>query len=567
MTTDTRPRTPRRRGRWAVLVVATVASLLAGAPPAGAAFPDVPPAAFYTEAVGWLESEGLTTGVGSTGLFQPDRVVTRAEAATFLWRIEGSPSAPPSGFSDVPSSAYFAPAVGWLRQQGLTTGVAGSNTYAPFAPVTRAELSTLLWRHAGRPAGRPVPFPDVAPNAFYTDAVEWMVDTGLTTGVGCTGLFQPNTGLTRGMLATFLHRYAGLVGIRPGGFTPPSPSVCAPSVSVTPVMTGLQIPWGIAFAPDGTMVVTERPGRIRVRLTNGTTRQLSANLGDLRTQGETGLMDVALDPQFAANRRMYTCMGHTSGDVRVVVWTIDAGWTSAARVGNLVTGMPGGSGRHGGCALELTPAGHLLVGTGDAAQGTNPQNLDSLGGKVLRVDRFSGQGVAGNPFGGDRARIYTYGHRNVQGLAIRPSTGQIFSVEHGSSRDDEINILSPGANYGWNPVPGYDESVPMTDMSLPNARGAAWSSGPSTIATSGATFLNGSQWGSWNGRLGVASLKDQSLRLFTFTPAGVFAGEESVPQLDGTYGRLRAAVQGPDGSLYVTTSNGSGDQVLRITPS
>ncbi|QGG94979.1 hypothetical protein GH723_07575 [Actinomarinicola tropica] len=489
---------PRRRRAAVALVVAICASVLTG-PPAGAAFPDVPPGAFYSDGVAWLEAAGHTTGVGSTGLFLPDRVVTRAEAATFLWRIEGSPPAPLSGFADVPTGAYYARAVGWLRQAGLTTGVGGSNLYAPNAPVTRAELTTLLWRHAERPAGSPTPFPDVQPRAFYTQAVEWMVQTRLTTGVGCTGLFQPHAGLTRGTLATFLHRYAGLVGIRPGGYTPPPPARCAPSISVTTVMSGLQVPWGVDTAPDDTLVVTERPGRLRVRLPNGVQRQLAANFGDLRVSGETGLMGVVVDPDFATNRRIYTCQGHTSGDVRVYPWTIDPGWTTATRQPVLVSGMPGSSsGRHGGCQLEIAPDGRLLIGTGDAAQGTNPQDVTSLGGKVLRVDRATGEGAAGNPFLGsanaDTRRIYTYGHRNVQGLALRPGSGQIFSVEHGPTRDDEINLLQAGVNYGWNPVPGYNESVPMTHA---GARPAVWSSGALTLATSGADFLRGSRWGSW----------------------------------------------------------------------
>ncbi len=556
----------------AVLVaVATLAALLGGAVPAAADFPDVPPGAFYTEAVNWLEDAGLTTGVGSTGQFQPNRTVSRAEAATFLWRLMGSQPAPPSGFSDVPAGAYYATAVGWLKQQGFTTGVSGTNRYAPDAPVTRAELATLLWRLAEMPVQGSNPFPDVPPNAFYSAAVRWMVDEQLTAGVGCTGLFQPNASLTRGMLATFVHRYAGWDGGRLGAvFTPVTPPVCDPHISVTPVMTGLQNPWGVAFAPDGTMIVTERPGRIRVRLTNGTVRQLSVDLSDVRVVGETGLMGVEVDPDFAANRRIYACMGHESGDVRVVALDVDAGWTAASRPQPpIVSGIPGAaSGHHAGCQLEFTPDGHLLIGTGDALSGSTPQSLTSLAGKTLRVNEDDGEGVAGNPFiasgNANTRRIFTYGHRNVQGLAIRPTTGQMFSVEHGPNRDDEINLLVAGSNYGWDPVPGYNQNVPMT---APGASGAARSSGSPTIATSGADFLHGSQWELWDGRLAVASLKDSTLRIFSFGPQGQFLGQFSVPELAGTYGRLRGVEQGPDGSLYVTSSNGGGDQVLRVTPS
>ena len=136
----------------------------------------------------------------------------------------------------------------------------------------------------------------------------------------------------------------------------------------------------------------------------------------------------------------------------------------------------------------------LLIGTGDAAVGTNPRNLDSLGGKVLRVHRDTGAPMPDNPYAGAttaRRFVLTYGHRNVQGLAQR-ADGSLWSVEHGSDRDDEVNRLVPGGDYGWNPVPGYNESVPMTDQSLPGVQQeAAWSSGVPTIATSGAAWVRG----------------------------------------------------------------------------
>ena len=132
-------------------------------------------------------------------------------------------------------------------------------------------------------------------------------------------------------------------------------------------------------------------------------------------------------------------------------------------------GLPLTSGRHSGCRLRFGDDGKLYVGTGDAAQGTNPQDLDSLGGKVLRVNA-DGSIPTDNPFSGrtDNARyVWTYGHRNIQGLALRPGTTELWSAEHGSSRDDEVNLIARSANYGWNPVPGYDESGPMTGRACP----------------------------------------------------------------------------------------------------
>jgi glucose/arabinose dehydrogenase len=139
-------------------------------------------------------------------------------------------------------------------------------------------------------------------------------------------------------------------------------------------------------------------------------------------------------------------------------------------------------------------------------------------------------------------------------------------VEHGPTRDDEINVLVAGGNYGWDPVPGYDESVPMTDVvKFPGARRAIWSSGFPTIATSGATFLEGDRWRDWDGALAVANLKGAHLRVLSLDASNGVTGEAVALT---TFGRLRTPVLGPDGSLYVTTSNGGGtDRILRVTPS
>jgi glucose/arabinose dehydrogenase len=327
---------------------------------------------------------------------------------------------------------------------------------------------------------------------------------------------------------------------------------------VTPVATGLEIPWDLGFLPSGELLFTERPGRINA-LVGGQKRLLAAPT-DVFAIGEGGMTGLAIDPDFAANRRIYTCYNTSASEIKIVVWTVDSTITSLTRVGTLLGGLPAASdGRHSGCRPRVGPDGFLWVGTGDATTGTNPQDVNSLGGKVLRIDRFTGAAAPGNPGG---ARWYTLGHRNVQGLAFRPGSGAAFSVEHGPDRDDEVNRLVAGANYGWNPVPGYNESVPMT---FAGAQPAVWSSGIPTIATSGATFLTGTQWRDWNGRLAVATLKGSHLRIMALDAAGDTTFSQAVT-LTG-YGRLRTPVQGPDGSLYVTTSNGGGsDQILKVTP-
>ncbi len=349
----------------------------------------------------------------------------------------------------------------------------------------------------------------------------------------------------------------------------------APQIHVEQLVSGLSIPWGIAFAPDGTMLFTERARKLSVRLADGTVRNVTADLSDVMVASEIGFMAIVVDPGFATNRRFYTCQGHTGDKVQVIAWTMNAGYTEATRVADpLVDGIPGSSrnhsGKHSGCRLRFGPDGYLWIATGDATTGSAPQSLTNLGGKVLRVVASTGAGVPGNPFSAPNSPlIYTYGHRNPQGLALRPgSSGQMWSVEHGPAFDDEINLLTAGGNYGWDPAPGYNESTPMTDLEkFPSAIEAKWASGNKSLAASGGIFLEGAWWGPWDGRLAVASLKDKTLRVLEFSPSGDLLSEISVSKLKNVYGRLRTPMMGPDGALYVSTSEDNGeDKILLVTP-
>ncbi len=345
-----------------------------------------------------------------------------------------------------------------------------------------------------------------------------------------------------------------------------APGSTPPALTVRPLLSGLTIPWDVAFTPDGTMLVTERGGRLLSRFPDGRVKEVSADFRDLYSNIYVGLMGLAVDPDFETNRRFYTCQAHTGVRVEVIAWTMADDYSTATRVADPLVGGIGFSQfpRHGGCRVLFGPDGFLWITTGDGDNHTAAQNLNSLNGKVLRVDSQTGQGAPDNPF---NSRVYTYGHRNPQGLAFRPGTNQVWTVEHGPSHDDEINLLASGGNYGWDPAgPGYDENVPMTDLkAFPDAVEAKWHSGFPAIATSGAAFLDGSCWGEWNGRLAVAQLKQQELKVFEFTADGTLLSEILVPELDQVYGRLRSPVLGPDCALYVTTSNGSGtDHVLQV---
>lgn len=351
-----------------------------------------------------------------------------------------------------------------------------------------------------------------------------------------------------------------------GGFggTGGSGGGVVPTLEVTPVISGLDKPWDIAWLPNETVLVTEKPGRLNVYGNGIDAAPFVITAADVVAAGEGGMLGLEVDPSFASNGYVYVCLASNADgatDVRLRRYTL-ATPNGDAELGrtDIVTGMPYSSGRHSGCRPRFGPDGYLWVGTGDAAIGTTPQNDDSLGGKVLRIDR---DGMAAPDNLGGR-RWFSKGHRNVQGIAFRSEDQLGVSAEHGPSIDDEINLLLAG-NFGWNPVPGYNESVPMTDLvTYPDAVEAIWSSGSPTLALSGATFIEGEAWGAWNGVLAVATLKAMHLHIYFVSAAGEVTNELRV--IDDQ-GRLRSPRQGPDGLLYVTTDgSGAAGEVLQVTP-
>jgi glucose/arabinose dehydrogenase len=346
-------------------------------------------------------------------------------------------------------------------------------------------------------------------------------------------------------------------------------AAAAPTYRFTTVASGLSIPWDLTWVGD-LMLFDQRAGGLWSQRGTAAPRRLKIALPKPYVNSEGGLLGMVADPHAARNKVFYTCQTSASDhDVRVLRWRLTSD-TRAVRIGApLVKGIPLTSGRHTGCRLRFSERGALYIGTGDAAVGRNAQRLSSLGGKVLRIHP-DGRIPKTNPFyarGGNARYVWNYGHRNVQGLALRPGTSQIYTAEHGTNRDDEINRVRKGANYGWDPVPGYNEARPMTDRrKFPKALRAVWSSGAPTVATSGITFLTGKRWGSWNGAMAVGQLKGTGIRLVFLNAAGAETSSRMVP---GTtrFGRIRTVQTGPGGALYFTTSNGSGDRIIKVTPS
>lgn len=333
------------------------------------------------------------------------------------------------------------------------------------------------------------------------------------------------------------------------------PALASGQPRVTVVARGLDTPWGLAFAPDGRLFVTERPGRIRVVRAGRLDPEPVARLPVVE-RGESGLMGLAPHPAFAETPRLYACYTVDKGERvvnRVVALTLADGRARQERV--LVDDIPGAS-IHDGCRVKFGPDGKLYITTGDAGEGRRAQRRDSLAGKILRLDADGGIPVD-NPFPG--SPVYSLGHRNPQGLAW-DDRRRLYAAEHGPSGlpccHDEVNRIEPGGNYGWPEVYGRAGDARFVD---PIAE-----SGSSTWAPSGMAFLDGSLY--------IGALRGRALLRIVLTADGRAGGVTRL--LAGAHGRLRDVVAGPDGALYVSTSNRDGrgspavddDRVLRVEP-
>ncbi len=326
----------------------------------------------------------------------------------------------------------------------------------------------------------------------------------------------------------------------------PSPSLAplptpTPRADIEVIATGLEIPWAIAFLPDGSALVTERPGRLNLLLADHSLKQV-ATIAEVKPIGEGGLLGVAVDPNYSTNHYIhlyYTYQGNDS-QTRNRVVRYEFSNQQISQPTTLVDAIPGAPNHNGG-RLKFGPDGNLYITTGDALHSSRAQDIHSLAGKILRLKD-------------NRVEVYSYGHRNPQGLAW-DQQGQLWEVEHGPTAHDEINLIVQGQNYGWPTITGSQE---WAGMHAPIVQ-----SGNETWAPSGMVILNN--------QLFFAGLRGQRLYRATIRGIGIAdMGERLINQ----FGRLRDVVVGPDKMLYVITSNRDGrgqptledDRILRVDP-
>ncbi|RKS75102.1 glucose/arabinose dehydrogenase [Actinomadura pelletieri DSM 43383] len=320
-----------------------------------------------------------------------------------------------------------------------------------------------------------------------------------------------------------------------GAHTPPPLTTSATSGSTAPgeprkVADDLRVPWAMAFLPGGDALVTERDTARLVRVTPSGAKEQVGTVPGVDPGGEGGLMGVAVSPTHASDRLIY--LYYTAeDDNRVVRATFDRTLTGTPQP--IVTGIPKG-GVHNGGRLQFGPDRMLYITTGETGETGLSQQKDSLGGKILRVTP-DGKAAPGNPFGN---RVWSYGHRNVQGLAW-DDKGRLYATEFGQDRFDEVNLIEKGKNYGWPEVEGVGDRDGFTDPLL------TWTT--NEASPSGLAYAGGSLW--------AAALRGE--RLWQIPLDNGRTGRP-VARLDSAYGRLRAVASAPDGTLWIATSNRDG---------
>lgn len=319
------------------------------------------------------------------------------------------------------------------------------------------------------------------------------------------------------------------------------PPVPKRQLKLEAILKNLEVPWGMGYLPNGDFIFCQRQGKIGL-LKHGKKEFTTIMFRPVLPNTEGGLLGLAIDPDFNNSHCIF--IYETTDSNRVVRLKYENETLTDDKI--ILHGIPS-AGNHDGGALRFGPDGFLYVGTGDALNPPSAQNLNSYGGKILRIDK-DGNAAPGNPF---NSRIWSYGHRNVQGFDW-DNKGLMIATEHGPSGEfgwcchDEINLIQPGKNYGWPLALGGTESDSLT---LP-----IYNTGMDTWAPSGCWFIRGSAWGNWENNFIIGALRGQRLIRVTLSEDGT-----SLLSINDTlykqFQRIRNVIQAPDGSIIFTTSN------------
>ena len=349
--------------------------------------------------------------------------------------------------------------------------------------------------------------------------------------------------------------------------------LAAPAVAIStePVLTRLQDPWAVAFLPDGRLLLTQRGGQLYVASMDGKLSPPLAGLPAISVEGQCGLLDVAVDPQFASNQRIFFTFAEPGeGGNSTAVGRARLVGSQLQEVKTIFVQKPKvKSSLHCGSRIAFDAEGHLWVGLGDRFSGKDQvQDLGNHLGKVVHIDA-DGKPPSDNPFlgrAGALPEIWSLGHRNIQGAAVHPLTGDLWAIEHGPQGGDEVNRVQAGRNYGW-PLVTYGrnygtgtrigEEGPKPGFEQPLRH---WV--PVSVAPSGLAFVTSDRYPGWKGSLLMGTLRGQALIRLTLD-GNTVTGEERL--LENLSRRIRDVRQGPDGWVYVLT-DGADAQLLRLKP-